>query len=147
MQHKITNSRLTAAIIGVFGLLLLAQWGTADGWITDWWALDQAGYTTLWLPLIALVIVLGVNLPPVSRFLQSHWRVRARVNSRGVTLLLRLGGALLGMGCFWMYRSATHFLGDGFIRARDLTAGVWITLEEPFDIIAHYLVYTWGRQH
>ena len=46
---------------------------------------------------------------------------------------------LIGILVFWIFRTPTHFLGDGYLRARDLIGGVKYLPAEPLDYYLHVL--------
>ncbi|UCE18425.1 MAG: tetratricopeptide repeat protein [Gemmatimonadota bacterium] len=49
--------------------------------------------------------------------------------------------ALVFFVLFWLFRSQTHFLGDGYIRLRSVAIGNQFIWAEPLDSHIHYLVY------
>lgn len=47
--------------------------------------------------------------------------------------------SLVSMFIFWIFRTPTHFLGDGYLRARSLALGIKYLPAEPLDCYLHFL--------
>jgi len=45
------------------------------------------------------------------------------------------------MGLFWLAKTKTFFLGDGYLRARNIEIGLMFSVEEPLDTFIHAAFY------
>jgi tetratricopeptide (TPR) repeat protein len=139
------DHHFTLLMLGVFLLLLIMQFGGAAGLLTDWWGIDQARH----LPALGQVLIGIVGLVvivPYTRNLAGGWIASdRRLIPVKKARWLQAAVVLTGVGLFWAARSATHFLGDGYIRAREINDPHLFSIEQPLDKYIHRIVWDWTR--
>jgi len=108
------------------------------------WGIDQLHYFSLEARLLLSFFGLLILVPQVNRILAKALdRVFVSISERFKRVnkyLTCTALSLLSLIPFWLMRSKTPLLGDGYIRAHDIGIGRLIEITEPLDFYLHLLI-------
>ena len=105
------------------------------------WGLNHLAYFPL--PLRGTVILIGLLLlfpnlnSRINQWLSGFYHFFTNKSKRKFFKYTFF--SLVSIFVFWIFRTPTHFLGDGYLRARDLAMGVKYLPAEPLDYSLHVL--------
>jgi len=109
------------------------------------WGVNQLAYIPLVPRWIIIASVFLMLIPTVNRTL---YDVLARFFNLAEKNLKKTHRyytyvffSLVSLVPFWMFKTKTHLLGDGYLRARDIMGGAKFSVTEPLDFYLHALTY------
>ncbi|MBN2543382.1 tetratricopeptide repeat protein [bacterium] len=109
------------------------------------WGTDQWRYFPFWAQIV-FIILAGISLSPkLGSFFYNNLdtscvklgKFTEKV-PKAVKIIL---ATLVGSAVLWLLRQRTFFLGDGYLRIKDLARGERFSVHEPFDTFIHHIVY------
>jgi tetratricopeptide (TPR) repeat protein len=134
------SSRFTFWAVALCGLLVLARLITSFFPHIRAWGVNQLAYFPLYVRIILVVLTFSVFIPKINQWV--------RTRAKGILEFLweqipkdkrylwYAGFSLLAMVLFWVLRSRTHFLGDGYQLISTMDKGgtfrPWAELLEAF---------------
>ena len=123
------------------GLLLLAYLFSSFFLEQRLWGINHLAYFSFPFRGTILLIALVLLLPPLSgRIIPRTTGFCHSLADRSNRRILKYTFfSLVSVSIFWIFRTKTHFLGDGYLRARDLAGGVRYLPAEPLDYYLHFL--------
>jgi tetratricopeptide (TPR) repeat protein len=111
------------------------------------WGLNQLHYFPLIFRIILCAVALAVLFPRASQMVTGFLGTAfAWIADRfaGVNKHVKYSAVgLVSTLVFWLLRTATPLLGDGYLRAGQLKFGVLLELTEPLDFYLHLLAFRW----
>ncbi len=137
--------RFNLLIALLCGLLILAHFLSSFFPKSRLWGINHLAYFPLWVRLVftflgLLVLVPGINSKVYSLFeliLSFFQRIFAKREVLGYAFLI-----LVSMFFFWLLKTKTHFLGDGYYSIYQLNTEKYIRIGiEPLEIFAHLYIY------
>lgn len=102
-----------------------------------WWGVDSWRYLPPMLPWVFFAVGVVSLIPWIQRRLKP-----LALGAEGLISRIPLGAwLLLSAVVFWGLKEKTFFLGDGFLRMREIETDVLFTFEEPLDTLLHGAFY------
>lgn len=109
------------------------------------WGINLLYYFPLGLRLLLCAIGLIVLIPKLNGALTSRLtRAFGWIGERSGKMNRYLKysvASVISLVVFWIFRSATPLLGDGYLRAGELKYGTLMSLTEPLDFFLHLAVF------
>jgi Tfp pilus assembly protein PilF len=109
------------------------------------WGINQLGYFSMQFRLGITAVGLLILIPRINGMLADVLAsvfARVALGFKKVNKYLIFSGfSLLGLIFFWLLRSRTPLLGDGYLRAGELKMGLLLSVTEPLDFYLHLLIY------
>lgn len=109
------------------------------------WGINQLGYMPFLSRWMIIILALVVLVPKVNktfydllaRVFDLVERGLRRINRHSRYILFSLASIIL----FWVFKTKTHLLGDGSLRAGEILAGKELSFTAPLDFYLHALSY------
>ncbi|MGB7061622.1 MAG: tetratricopeptide repeat protein [Candidatus Zixiibacteriota bacterium] len=136
-------NRLQITILATCGLLILARIVASFFPHLRFWGLSQLHYFSLEFRIGLSVIGLLILIPRVNKIVAGVLgRVFDSIAERLKKMnryLLYSATSFLSLIPFWLLRSRTPLLGDGYMRAGEIRMGKLFSVAEPLDALLHLL--------
>jgi len=109
------------------------------------WGINHLSYFS---PILSWIIILGallILIPQINsqlakastKLYRSFKDKTRRINIQWKDLFF----VSVSFVIFWLFKTKTHFLGDGYLRAREIGSGLKFKPTEPLDYYLHSLAY------
>ena len=108
------------------------------------WGFHHLLFFPLWVRVSLTFIGLLICVPGVNKHLSFFLQVMANFLFRKKRLeryIIIVSLSFLSFIVFWLLRTKTHFLGDGYLRIRGLEAGNIFSTVEPLDTYLHFIAH------
>jgi len=133
------------------GLLLLAYLISSFFPQQRLWGINHLAYFPIYFRVVIITIGFLFLFPNFNRRVsQALSRFYQLFANKSKKRFFKYGvSSLVSVFVFWILRTPTHFLGDGYLRARSLSLGVKYIPAEPLDSYLHFLIHNllsplWG---
>lgn len=101
------------------------------------WGIDSWSYLPVYAAFLLFVAGAASFIPALQKSIFTAWeKISGNILKIPVFIWVLITGAL-----FYIFGQTTFFLGDGYLRARNLEQGIFLSPAEPLDTLAHYWVY------
>jgi Tfp pilus assembly protein PilF len=145
--NKESSDRLARMVLFCCGSLIAIHFVASFFPQARLWGINQLHYFPLFFRIILCAVALAVLIPRVGRMVTEPlgsafgWMAN---RFAGINRYVKYSAAaLVSMLVFWLLRTATPLLGDGYLRAGQLKFGVLMELTEPLDFYLHLIAFRW----
>lgn len=108
------------------------------------WGFPHLLFFPLWVRVLLTLIGLSICVSGVNKHLSVFLQVMANFLFRKKRLeryIILVSLSFFSFVVFWLLRTKTHFLGDGYLRIRSLEAGNIFSTVEPLDTYLHFMAH------
>ncbi|MCK4427635.1 MAG: tetratricopeptide repeat protein [candidate division Zixibacteria bacterium] len=109
------------------------------------WGVNQLAYVSFiprWIIIISAFLIL---VPKVNKILYDVFAGFFNLVEKNLKRINRhykyIFFSLVSIILFWVFKTKTHLLGDGYVRGNEIVAGMKLSITEPLDFYLHVLVY------
>lgn len=140
-----TTSKFNLIIAFLCGILVLAQFVSSFFPKSRLWGINHLAYFPLWVRFLFIIPVLLILVPRVNlkvyKILEQILSFFQNILPKKEVLTASLL-AVIFMFFFWLLRTRTHFLGDGYAQISFLKSGKYLkTGFEFLEVYAHLYLY------
>ena len=142
-EHSIGNVEKVTAVFA--GILLIVRLAASFFPERRLWGINHLAYFS---PILSWIIIIGallVLIPRINSFLAKAFR-KSYNSFKDKTKRMSIGWKDLffvsaSFSVFWLLRTKTYFLGDSYLRFREVEQGIKFKATEPLDLYLHSLAY------
>jgi tetratricopeptide (TPR) repeat protein len=144
-QGIVSFLRFDLLIAFLCGLLILAHFLSSFFPKSRLWGTNHLAYFPLWVRLIFTILGLSILVPWVNsrvyKLLEQILSFFQRILPKRKVLTASVL-AVISMFFFWLLRTKSHFLGDGYIYISNLESEKYLRIGfEPLEIFTHLYIY------
>jgi tetratricopeptide (TPR) repeat protein len=141
-QQGIPSSKLSLVMISLCGILVTAHFIFSFFPHLRVWGINHLAYFPLYARIFLVCLTFSVFIPKVNRNIRMIIRKLSEFWGKGISqhkkYLWFAGLSFLSVIMFWMFRSRTYFLGDGYNYVANLDGGMHTSIwSEPLESLVY----------